>query len=164
MCNISDIYRSVCRRVLWWCWATINVLHWLETVETSPSLPGSSLLLCVVRTTGSPSHTFSPPGSRKRETSESILPNILFVPYPILVCASLGSECGHTGHRRTHGAQPSQVLAALLSTDINKSICPFMPCPKMMSNYKKNDLPTGWMLWILRVEGGGWCRMGCVCI
>ena len=141
MCDIPDIYRSVCLRVLWWCWAMINVLYWLETVETSPSLPGSSLLLCVVRTTGSPSHTFSPPGSRKRETSESILPNILFVPYPILVCASLGSECGHTGHRRTHGA-PSQVLAALLSTDINKSICLFLlpffrlpifcPCPKTL--------------------------------
>ena len=148
MCGIPDIYiyRSVCLRVLWWCWAMINVLYWLETVETSPSLPGSSLLLCVVWTTGSPSHTFSPPGSRKRETSESILPNILFVPYPILVCASLGSECGHTGHRRTHGA-PSQVLVPLLSTDINESICPFLllrlpiccPCPKikMISNYQK---------------------------
>ena len=74
-------------------------------IPQSPSLPSSSLL-CVVWTlwTGWPSHTFSPPGSRKRETSESILPNILFVPYPILVCASLGSKCGHTGHRRTHGA------------------------------------------------------------
>ena len=110
MCDIPDIYRSVCRSVLWWCWAMINVLYWLETVETSPSLPVSQAPACCVLSehcawTGWPSHTFSPPGSRKRETSESILPNILFVPYPTLVCASLGSECGHTGHRRTHGAR-----------------------------------------------------------
>ena len=71
-----------------------------------PQSPRLQLVVvcCLNRSQCPPSHTFSPPGSRKRETSESILPNILFVPYPILVCASLGSECGHTGHRRTHGA------------------------------------------------------------
>ena len=79
----------------------------ISLVSQSPRL--QLVVVCCLNTVNrsqcSPSHTFSPPGSRKRETSESILPNILFVPYPTLVCASLVSKCGHTGHRRTHGAR-----------------------------------------------------------
>ena len=48
----------------------------------------------------------------------------------------------------------------------------FCPCPKKYDfKWLKNDLltrivinQTVWMLWILLVESGGWCGMGCVCI
>ena len=135
MCDIPDTYRSVCRSVVWWswwCWAMINVLYWLETVETSPSLPGSSLL-CVVWTlwTGPSVHHLTRSHRREAANEKQVnqfyqtfyLSHILFLFAPVwaLNAATLATDA-----HMALGAQPSQVLAALLSTDIHKSICPFL--------------------------------------
>ena len=125
MCDIPNIYRRAYVSV-WWCWAMINVLYWLETVETSPSLPGSSLL-CVVWTlwTGPSVHHLTRSHRREAANEKQVnqfyqtfyLSHILFLFAPVwaLNAATLATDA-----HMALGAQPSQVLAALLSTDIQK--------------------------------------------
>ena len=189
MCDIPDIYRSVCRSVVWWCWAMINVLYWLETVETSPSLPGSSLLLCVVWTlwTGpvfTISHvlTAGKPQTRNKWinfTKHFICP----ISYSCLRQSGLWMR-PHWPQTHTWRLVHSHLrcwrhCSQLTFTKVSAHFCflifrlsIFCPCPKKYDfKWLKNDLltrivinQTVWMLWILLVESGGWCGMGCVCI